>query len=104
MTEVELRPGCHPTNDILIEFEFGSKFVVLWFRMCSSDHNKILHMSWQWYCRGMCKISLWSVDQNLTHSIIKFDWISNLIEISLVGQEPELELTKNIGYFFWVFC
>ena len=38
------RPGTCLTCSILIEFEIQSKFGVLWFKMCSTDHNKILHM------------------------------------------------------------
>ena len=32
-----------PTGDISIEFEIWSKFVVLWFEKCSTDHDEILH-------------------------------------------------------------
>ena len=45
------RPGACPTNDISIEFEIGPKSAVLWFKMYSTDHNKILHMSQQLHCR-----------------------------------------------------
>ena len=44
----QIRPGPCPTNDILIEFEIGPKFVVLWFIMYSTDHNKILHVTAVW--------------------------------------------------------
>ena len=77
--------GACPTNYISIEFEIRSKFVLLWIKMYSTDHNKILHTSRQCNSCGMCKISLWSVDQILNHSITNFHWISNSIEISLVG-------------------
>ena len=50
-----------PTNDISIEFEIQPKFAVLWFKIYSTDHNEILHMSRQCNCRDMCKISLWTV-------------------------------------------
>ena len=56
-----LRLGVRPTNGISIEFEIQPNFVVLWFKMCSTDHIEILHMSRQWSCREVCKISLWLV-------------------------------------------
>ena len=37
--------GAGPTNDISIEFEIRPKFAVLWFKICSTNHNEILHMS-----------------------------------------------------------
>ena len=54
-------PGALPTNDISIEIEIRPKFAVLCFKMCSYDHNEILHTSRQCNCRDVCKISLWSV-------------------------------------------
>ena len=59
------RPGARPTNDISIEFESQPKFVVLWFKMYSTNHNEILYMSRQSNCRDVCKISLWSVEHIL---------------------------------------
>ena len=56
--------------------------------MCSTDHNKILHMSQQYYCHDMCKISLWLAKYVMNKSISKFHWILNSIEILLVGQAP----------------
>ena len=54
-------PGTRPTNDISIEFVIRPKIAVLWFKIYSTDHNKILHMSRQCNCRDVCKISLnWS--------------------------------------------
>ena len=50
--------GTCPANDIAIKFEIWPKFAVLWFKMYSTDHNEILHMSRQCNCRDMCKISL----------------------------------------------
>ena len=49
-------PGACPTNDISIEFEILPKFAVLWFKMYSTDHHKILHTSQQCNCREVCKI------------------------------------------------
>ena len=40
-----------PTNGISDEFEIRSKFVVLLFKICSTNHNKILHMLRQLHCR-----------------------------------------------------
>ena len=91
-------PGARPTNDISIEFEIGPKFAALWFKMSSTDHNEILHTSPQCNCRDLCKISLWSVKHILNYSIPNFYQISNLIEISLVGQAPGLCL--NIKMVF----
>ena len=85
-------PGARPTNDIAIEFEIRSKFGVLFFKICSTDHNKILHMSRQLLCCDVCKISLWLVEYFLNQSTVNFDRISNLIEISLVGWPPGLYL------------
>ena len=34
----------HPINGISIEFQIRSKFEVLKFKICLTDHNKILHM------------------------------------------------------------
>ena len=68
--------------------QIRSKFEVLWFKMSSTNHNKILHMSRQCYCRDMCKILLWSTEYVMNKSITKFHRISNSIEISLVGWPP----------------
>ena len=54
--ELIWRPGAYPTNDILIKFEIRPKFAVLRFKMYSTDHNEILHMSRQCNCHDMCKI------------------------------------------------
>ena len=77
------KPGLHPTNDISIKFEIRQKCEVLWFKMYSIDHDKILHMSRQCNCRDMRKILLWSVEHVLKYSTPNFDQISNLIEIPL---------------------
>ena len=66
-------PGTCPTDGILIEFEIRSQFAVLWFKICSTNHRKILHMSQQCYCRDMCKILLWSAKYVMNKSITKFD-------------------------------
>ena len=81
-------PGGRPTKNILIKFEIWPKYVVLWFKMYSTNHNKILHTSRQCNCRDVCKISLWLVEQILNYSTPNFNRFSNSIEISLVGQAP----------------
>ena len=81
-------PGASPTNDISIEFVIRPKIAVLWFKIYSTDHNKILHTSRQYNCRDVCKISLWSIKHILNKSIPNFDRISNSIEIALVGRAP----------------
>ena len=89
-----------PTNDISIEFEIRPNFVVLWFKMHSTDDNEILHTSRQYNCRDVCKILLWSVMYILKKSAPNFDLISNSIEISLVGWPPgAMQYTS-----FEVFC
>ena len=50
-----------PNNDNSIEFQIQPKFAVHWFKMYSTNHNKILHTSRQCNCRDVCKILLWSV-------------------------------------------
>ena len=40
-------------NNVSIEFEIWSKFAVLWFKMCSTGHNKILHTSRQCFCHDV---------------------------------------------------
>ena len=44
-------------------------------------------MSWEYNCRDLCKISLWSVEHILNYATPNFDPISNSIEIS-VGRGP----------------
>ena len=77
-----------PTNRISIEFKIQSDFAMLWFKMCSTDHNKMLHTSRQCYCYDVCKSSLWSVEYIMKQRI---HWIKNSIEISLVGWAPDLQ-------------
>ena len=62
--------------------------------MYLTGHNLILHGSWQ--C--MCKISLWSVVYILKHSTSNLGWISNSIEILLVGRVPDLHSEC------WIIC
>ena len=91
-------PGAHPTNDISIEFEIGPKYVVLWLKMYSPNHNKILHMSRQCNCRDMCKILLRLVEHILNYSTPNFDRISNSIEIPLMapGNPQHLDCGRSI--------
>ena len=55
-------PGTCPTDGISIEFGFRSGLGVLWFGVCSADRGAILHTSRPLHLRGVCEISLWSVD------------------------------------------
>ena len=71
-----------PTNVISIKFKILSKFAVLQFKMCPTVHSEILHFSRQYYCREMCRLLLRSVKYVMNKIIVKFHWISNLIEIS----------------------
>ena len=85
--------GLHPTNDISIEFEIQSNFAMFLFITYLADHNKI--------CRDVCKISLWSVQQNLNQSTPKFFYRnSNSIKISLVGRAP----VKTSLYWIFPSC
>ena len=78
---ISLRPVPHPINDISIEFEIRPKFEVVWFKIYSTDYNKILHID-------VCKKSLWSVEHVLNHSTPNFYQILNSIEMPLVGRGP----------------
>ena len=48
------RPYIHPNYDISIEFEIWPKFAMLWLKMYSTNHNKILHTSRQCNCGEVC--------------------------------------------------
>ena len=58
-------PGARPANNISNEFEIRPKFAVLWFKIHSMGREEILHTSWQYNYRDMCKISLWSEENIL---------------------------------------
>ena len=75
------------------------KFAILWFKMFSTDHNEILHMSRQCNCRDVCKISLWSAEYIMNKTITKFNWISNSFETLLVGRAPCLTREDNLSPF-----
>ena len=75
-------PGARPTNDIWIEFKIRPKFQVMLFKMYSTDHNEVLHTSWQCNCRNVCKISLGSVDCILNLStvfLLNFEFDRNTV-------------------------
>ena len=74
---VKWAPAAHPTNDIPIKFEIRPKFEVLWFKMYSSDYNKILHMSWQCNCCNVCKILLWTAEHVSNYSTPNFEFDRN---------------------------
>ena len=98
MPLIQVQPGNSPTNNILIKFEIQWSFVMFFFITYAADHNEIVHTSRQCNYRDMCKISLWSVERILNQSTANFDWISNSIEIALVGQAPgnDRNRTHNI--------
>ena len=60
----------------------------------SADHNKILHMLWHCYCRDMCKISLWSVEDILNHSTPNFYQILNSVETLFMEWVPARVIGK----------
>ena len=95
-----LWPGDHPTDGIWIEFEIRSKLGVLWCKICSNDHNRILHMSQQCYHHDTCKISLWMVEHIWNQSIANCHWISNSIKMSLVGRTPGPLIFSNESNIF----
>ena len=55
---------------------------------CANPSFEILHMSRYSYCRDVCRIYLWSAEYVMNDNITKFHWISNSIEISLMGWGP----------------
>ena len=102
--------ACHPTtiailapwppNDISIKFEIIPKFKVLWFKMCSSDHNVILHTTQQ-LLSFLCKILLYSVEQILDYSTPNFYPFWNSIKIPLVGCVPGTLSCGQVSVFQW---
>ena len=78
------RPGARPAGGILIEFETRSKFRLLWFRICSTDHNEVLCTL---HCWNVCKISLWLAEYEQE----QYKVISKSMEISLLGRVPGLD-------------
>ena len=85
---VTVTPGSRPTKDIPIEFEIRPFLEVLWFKMYFIDHNEIMHTSRQSNCRGVWKLTLWSIDHALNDCSPLVDRISNSIEIPSVGTGP----------------
>ena len=77
--------GAHPTNGISVEFEIRSKCAVIWFQMCSIDHNEILHTSRQCYCRNVCKISLWSAPEQTVEETIEMPVIWDAIALIMTS-------------------
>ena len=65
-----MESGARPTNSISIEFKIQWQFTVLWFKMCSADHNNILHVSQQCHCLNVCKILLWLAECVMNKSIL----------------------------------
>ena len=56
--------------------------------MYLTNHNDILHTSWQLHCRDVSTILLWSVVYIFNQSTTNFGRISNSIEMPLVGRAP----------------
>ena len=77
--------GPCPINCIFIDFEIRSKFTMLGFKMCSTDHNEILHTSRRVTVVTCTKNVLWLVEYVMNKRITEIHWIFNSIEISLVG-------------------
>ena len=104
-------PGVCPTDGISIGFGFRSGFGVLWFGVCSADRGAVSHTSRPLHCRGVSKISLWSVGYVSSRSASDFGRISGLDRVLLVGQAPELwnlhmyvnSHDQNIFLFFVLF-
>ena len=95
--------GARPANRVLIKFKMRAKFDVLRFKVHSADHNKILHMSRQCNCRDMRKNSLQSIEHILNYLTPNSDWISNLIEILLIGQGPVQDHCDIFAYIEFSF-
>ena len=93
-------PGTGPTRGFGLNSEFDKKDGVLWFKMGSFDHNKILYASQQRCCHDVSKILLWLAKYVMNKSIANCHWISNLIEILLVGWAPVVTLLY--WYHWWV--
>ena len=86
----------HPTNDISIEFDNSVK-------LC----NALVHNIFSWSQRKFCtchdidtvvtcaKFCCDQLSTFLNQSIPNFDWISNLIKISLVGWMPDQDQTLS---------
>ena len=77
---------------ISIEFEIRPKFVVLWFKIYTIDHNEILHTSQQCNCHDVCKISLWSVEY-----ILNFAWkIPAAAPTTISGSNFKLKISPQL--------
>ena len=88
-------PGDGPTNGISIEFVIRSEFWYLHIKICSTDHNEMLHTSRQLHCRDVWRISSWLVEFILNKNTANFVRISNSIEISLVGRGHGIDLFQS---------
>ena len=91
--------GACPTYGISILFGIWSNIAVLWFKIWSTNHNKILRTSRQCYCREVCKISLWSVEYVMNKSIRRLHWISNSLS---VARAPDHWLTYALHGLPWL--
>ena len=62
------------------------KYGVVWVRIWSTDHNKILRTLRQCNWREVYKNAFWWAEYMMNKRITKWYWISNLIKMSLVGR------------------
>ena len=81
----EGHPSATPTSGILIEFEIRLMFEMLWFKMCSADHNINRHTSRQWRVQNFVVIE--GICNEKEH--YKFYLNFKLIEISLAGRATD---------------
>ena len=92
-----IRPGTRPTDDISFKFDqnlqcSGLKCAQPITTKSCTRHDSIIVLTFA-RCRcedsgDLCKISLWSADYIMNKNILKSHWISNSIEIPLVGRAP----------------
>ena len=76
------RPGACPINSISIEFKIWSKFAVLWFKIWSTDHNNIFHMSrvlLSWCVQNFVVIGWIYYEQEYYKFLLNFKFDQNII-------------------------
>ena len=86
------------SNSKLIQY----KFALLWFKMWSTDHNEIVNISRQCYCRDVCNILLWAAKWTMNKSMTKFRWISNSVEVSLLWRATGFPIRILVLYIIRV--
>ena len=88
---------CHddrPTNVTSIEFEIWSKFSVLWFKVCSTNHNKILYMSRQWTVVTYAQFCCDRLNMLWTRALQSFIEFRFRLKWSFMGRVPGI--CKNL--------